>query len=297
MFGDLYLWRQVFILVTGLCYSVNVGIMLSFPSVLTPALVSSNGTDIHATSEQASWIAAINGIAGMFGFFILSPILQMLGRKVVHMSCNSLLLIGWIIFPLANNITALFAARIIQGLAIGGIYIHGMIICEYVNSKRRGYFMTIKKASIATGTLVCHSMSLFWDWRQISTYSVILPTVSIILTFFWPESPSYLAMKGRFEECEKSFLWLHGRSNLNELHHLISMQKERIKNHKPEKTYKTLLKKDFLKPLLVVSLLTLLLDIAETKGKTLQQIEDEIKGVKNNKFAVETDALLYIDSK
>ncbi|KAJ8707466.1 hypothetical protein PYW08_010718 [Mythimna loreyi] len=138
MLGDIYFWRQVFILTTGLFFSISVGMMISFPSVLTPALVSSNSTEIRATSNQASWIAAINGFAGMCGFFILSPILQMLGRKVVHIICNLFILIGWIIFPLANNIRVLFLARIIQGFAIGGIYIHGMIVCEYVDSKRRG---------------------------------------------------------------------------------------------------------------------------------------------------------------
>lgn len=121
--------------------------------------------------------------------------------------------------------------------------------------------MTTKKVFIAVGTLTCHSMSLFWDWRQISTFAIMLPTVAIILTLFWPESPSYLAMKGRFEDCRTSYIWLNGRSKLNELHHLISTHTERIKNRKPEKTYKCLLKKDFLKPLAVVSILTLVLDL------------------------------------
>ncbi|XP_063897951.1 facilitated trehalose transporter Tret1 [Helicoverpa armigera] len=259
--GDLYFWRQAFILTTGLFYSASVGIMLAYPSVLSPALVSSNGTDIKASSEQASWIAASNGFAGLFGFFILSPILQTFGRKIVHISCNLLLLIGWMIFPLANSIPLLYAARIVQGLAIGGIYINSMIICEYVDSKRRGYFLTLKKVSIAVGTLICHSMSLYWDWRQIATFAIIPPTVAVILTFFWPESPSFLAMKGRFEECEESFIWLNGPTNLRELHHLQLSQMETVKPGHSEKHYKFLFRKEFIKPLVIVSLLTLLLDL------------------------------------
>ena len=121
--------------------------------------------------------------------------------------------------------------------------------------------MTTKKVCIAIGTLTCHTMSLFWEWRQISKFAIVLPTFAIILTLLWPESPSHLAMKGRFQECTESFIWLHGRSNLSELHHLISTQIERIKNRKPDKAYKLLLKKDFLKPLGIVSILTLVLDL------------------------------------
>ncbi|KAH9643911.1 hypothetical protein HF086_016461, partial [Spodoptera exigua] len=230
--------------------------MLAFPSVLTPALVS-NSSDIIATPDQASWIAACNGLAGMCGFFILSPILQISGRKLAHISCNLPLLIGWVILTLANSIQALFAARIIQGLAIGGIYINSIIIGEYVDFRRRGCFLTIKKIAIGVGILVCHSSSLFLDWRQISMFAICLPTIGVILTLFWPESPSYLAMKGRFEECERSFIWLHGHSNLKELEHILSNQ---MKN-KPETSFRFLIKKDFLKPILIVSLLTLLLDL------------------------------------
>lgn len=121
--------------------------------------------------------------------------------------------------------------------------------------------MTLKKVAIAVGTLTCHSMSLICDWRQISTYTISLPIIAIILTSFWPESPSYLAMKGRFRDCKESFLWLNGESNLSELNHLITTHMERMKIRKPENRCKSLLKKDFLKPLAIVSLLTLVIDL------------------------------------
>uniref|UniRef100_A0A2A4JMT5 Major facilitator superfamily (MFS) profile domain-containing protein n=1 Tax=Heliothis virescens TaxID=7102 RepID=A0A2A4JMT5_HELVI len=66
--GDVYFWRQAFILTTGLFYSASVGIMLAYPSVLSPALVSSKGTDIKASSEEASWIDS-TGVGGTYGIY------------------------------------------------------------------------------------------------------------------------------------------------------------------------------------------------------------------------------------
>lgn len=197
----------------------------------------------------------------MFGFFILSPIFQIYGRKVVNICFNGFLFIGWILFSQAESIFSLFAARIIQGLAIGGIYLNSMIISEYSDPKRRGYFTTLKKVSIATGTLMCHGSSLFWNWKQIASSAIILSVIPLILTLFWPESPSFLAMKGRFEECEESFVWLHGASNMKELEVLLSSQMEKIKSTNVAHFYNQFFKKDFVKPFIIVSILTLLLDL------------------------------------
>lgn len=49
--------------------------------------------------------------------------------------------------------------------------------------------------------------------------------------FYWPESPSWLALKGRFEECAESHHWLKGYDSESEkeLKSLINSQKEYIK--------------------------------------------------------------------
>ncbi|XP_075987161.1 facilitated trehalose transporter Tret1-like [Anticarsia gemmatalis] len=256
--ADLYFWRQFFILSTGLFNAVCVGFLLSFPSVLNPALLAPDTTDIRATPNQASWLAAVNGFTGMIGFLVLSPIMQIYGRKVVHICTNIPLIVGWVIFSLANSMEALFAARICQGFAMGSIYINSMIISEYSDAKRRGYFVIIKKVALAFGILMCHSSSLFWGWRQIAAFAAMLPTIALVMTYFWPESPHYLALKGRFEESEKSFVWLHGGSNMKELHLLLSSQ---INRSSTEAWYKPLFRKHFLKPCLIVAILTLLMNL------------------------------------
>ncbi|XP_072946007.1 facilitated trehalose transporter Tret1-like isoform X2 [Epargyreus clarus] len=243
--------------------------MVSFPAVLNPSIMAPNGT-IHATSDEASWIAASNGITGIFGFFFLSPLFQKFGRKYVNFGVNVVQLIGWIIFVFADTILELLSARMMQGVVVGSYFITAITVTEYCDPKRRGYFMSMKKISQAMGSLACHSLALVVNWRYISAFAAVPLIISAIMILFWPESPAFLAMKGRFEECEKSFIWAHGNSieKQKELKDLINAQAERLERKKNmptkrlllAKLFKKLIRKDFLKPFLIVSLLTIAID-------------------------------------
>ncbi|XP_068624748.1 facilitated trehalose transporter Tret1-like [Battus philenor] len=261
--------RQIFVLLVACLYALSAGVMVAFPSVLNPTIVSPNSTDIKATSSQASWIASINGISGIASFFILSPIFQAFGRKVANITLNVILFVGWVTLYMASSVPMLFLGRAIQGLCIGGVFINGVTLSEYSSPQRRGYFMTIKKVLVGFGSLTCHSLALIFSWRQIAAISIIPVAIAIILILLWPESPAFLAMKGRFEECEKAFVWLYGSSlrSKKELKELIKAQADRLEREKTSNNQskirnllKTLRKKEILKACLIVTLLTLCID-------------------------------------
>ncbi|XP_069362720.1 probable metabolite transport protein CsbC isoform X2 [Maniola hyperantus] len=202
----------------------------------------------------------------MLGFFMVPFLMQTLGRKTVHIVLNLSVSIGFLIFALAQSVPVLFVAKVTQGLALCGVYVTSIILGEYSHPKRRGYFMTLKKCSVAIGSLMCHSMALCWTWRQIAAFAIIPHIIAILVTLMWRESPSFLAFNGRYDECDKSHTWLHGDSPKQkiELEDLIATQMERREQAKNKKNLKTvikkLLKKDFMKPFIIASVLTLLVD-------------------------------------
>ncbi|XP_045779917.1 facilitated trehalose transporter Tret1-like isoform X2 [Maniola jurtina] len=240
--------------------------MLSFPAVLHPAILSPNSTGIRATPDQTSSIAASHGVTGMIGFFMVPFLMQTLGRKTVHIGLNLLVSTGFLIFALAQSVPVLFVAKAIQGLALCGVYVTSIMLGEYSHPKRRGYFMTLKKCSVAIGSLMCHSMALCWTWRQIAAFAILPHIIAILMTLMWPESPAFLALNGRYDECSKSHTWLHGDSpkHKTELEELIATQMERRELAKKKKSLKALikknLKKDFMKPFVIASILTMLVD-------------------------------------
>ncbi|XP_045779915.1 facilitated trehalose transporter Tret1-like [Maniola jurtina] len=265
-FSDVYFWRQVLVLIGSCMLSVGTGFMLSFPSVLNPSILSPNSTGIHATQDQASWIASSNGISGVFGFCMVPYIMQIYGRKSVHIGLNFFAGLGFLIFSLASNVPCLYAARIMQGVSMCAVYISTLILGEYAHPKRRGYFVTVKKFTVAIGSLMCHSLGMFWTWKQIAAFATIPYTFGVFSTFLWPESPSFLALIEKYDECKKSHNWLFGDGarSRKELEDLISTQKE-VRNQRKNKenlrfVIRKLLKKEFMKPFLIVSLLTMIID-------------------------------------
>ncbi|XP_039761292.1 facilitated trehalose transporter Tret1-like [Pararge aegeria] len=264
--GDVYFWRQSVVLTADCMHSIGTGFMLSFPAVLQPAILSLNSTGIHATLDQASWVAASHGLAGIVGFLMVPHLMQTLGRKVVHIGINVFASVGFLIFALARSVPALYIARITQGLTLCGVYVTPIMLGEYSHPKRRGYFITLKKCSVAIGSLMCHTMDLCWTWKQIAAFAIAPHIASIAMTFIWPESPAFLALNGRYDECDKSHTWLHGDSpkNKKELEDLIATQMERREQAKKKCNLKNvmrkMLEKDFLKPFIIAALLTMIVD-------------------------------------
>ncbi|XP_013148870.1 PREDICTED: monosaccharide-sensing protein 1-like [Papilio polytes] len=286
---DKFWFRQIFVLLVACLHSLSAGVMVAFPSVLNPALLSPNSTDITADRNQASWIASINGLSGIVGFFILSPIFQSFGRKAVNITLNVVMFVGWITLATASNVTMLFIARAIQGLTVGGVFIAAVTLSEYSTPRRRGYFMTLKKISIGLGSLTCHTLALFCTWRQIAGICVIPISLAILFVLLWPESPSYLAMKGRFDECEKAFIWLNGNSleSKMELKELINAQMEQHELKKKtqnlsqvKKFFIQLNNREMLKACFIVALVTLCIDACGRYFLLayLTQILEEITG-------------------
>ncbi|CAG4962134.1 unnamed protein product [Colias eurytheme] len=266
--SDIYFWRQVLVALGDCLHSFGIGFMLSFSSVLNPAILSPNSTDIRVSAEDASWISASLGFAGTVGYCFIPFIFQSYGRKTVLIGLNISVVVGFLIFYFAKSATALFVGKFFQGIATCGVTITVIIMAEYSDPKRRGYFTTIKKCTVALGSLICHSLYFTWTWRQISLLACLPFCLSTIDILFWPESPDFLAMKGRYNECSESHSWLFGDStkaskNLNDLISAQVRRKDKKKKNAMEIVMRILgkfVRKDFMMPFIIVTLLTVIIE-------------------------------------
>nr|XP_032525019.1 facilitated trehalose transporter Tret1-like [Danaus plexippus plexippus] len=246
------------------------GMVLSYPSVILPALLSPNSI-IKAEFHEASWVASCIGIASIPGFLSSSFLMEMYGRKKAHVAVLIPGIVGWLIIYFATSIPVLLCGRCLCGFAVGAtISLGAIVIGEYTSPKNRGIFLNLKTAAVCLGNMAVHILAHFLNWNTIALIAVIPLMLALLIILTWPESPSWLASKRRFDESQKSFYWLRGNGKraILEMEDLLRTQKEKLSQY-PEHVDSSNMIMDFIgkfkdrsfvKPLIIVCFAGLLLE-------------------------------------
>ncbi|CAH0731693.1 unnamed protein product, partial [Brenthis ino] len=248
------------------------GCVIGFSAVLIPALRRPE-SHIQVTPSQESWIASIIGFALIVGNFIITPLMDTIGRKKSHLLTILPIFIGWYLLLLVNSVAGLIAARFLQGVAMGMLGPLGSIIIgEMTDPRNRGAFLTSVSLSLTMGVMTTHALGIYFSWQQnVLICSFITFTSLVLIIYYNPESPSWLIAKGRYEEGEEIFFWLRGRDSVQEaeLENMIAAQKMQRKSSLIEEKQSlkvkvkgffsylrnTSKKPEFYKPIIIMSML------------------------------------------
>lgn len=117
---------------------------------------------------------------------------------------------------------------VMNGINMGSHFtVSVMIITECTSPKHRGFFLTVKSASLFWGVLMSNAIGTFFHWKNIGIAGIICSSYGLLIAFIMPESPFWLATKHRFEKCSSSHRWLLGEDKQSEadLEKLINIQK------------------------------------------------------------------------
>lgn len=114
--------------------------------------------------------------------------------------------------------------------------------------------------SIALGVLAVHTVGSFMTWRMSAAVCTAIALVNLLIVFFSPESPSWLAAKGKYDDSMKVFRWLRGDEEEEELKEMIkasaAIRDSEVKTKESKsiikKLYTTLKKKEFYKPVIIM---------------------------------------------
>ncbi|XP_072946673.1 facilitated trehalose transporter Tret1-like [Epargyreus clarus] len=192
---------------TGLCTGA--------PTVFIPQIRRENSTDV-IDDDLASWLYSISNITALPWLLIIPFLTQYFGRKPLYtLACISILAVFIIMF-FSGRAHQILYANIIQGFAnASNVTIMVLIVIEYSSPKYRGVLSNITTANFYWGMWTSNAIGTFFYWK----YIAVLGIISSIYTFsvlFYPESPYWLASKGRHKECKASFRWLHGSTEESE---------------------------------------------------------------------------------
>ncbi|XP_068624634.1 facilitated trehalose transporter Tret1-like [Battus philenor] len=197
------------------------GCIIGFPAILLSQL-RERDSEITLTEDEGSWIASVLGITILIGNFMTPPLMERFGRKPAHLAVTLPILAGWVTIIFAGGFKALIIGRILQGLSFGMILPLGSVLVgEYTSPKNRGGFLMTVSWAQTFGIFFVHLIGSLISWRKTGIVCIVFSLGSLLMILYSPESPSWLASRGRYDECKKVFRWLRGDDEDEELEKMI----------------------------------------------------------------------------
>ncbi|XP_013168888.1 PREDICTED: facilitated trehalose transporter Tret1-like [Papilio xuthus] len=259
-------FRQLVAVSGVVLYMIGTGANIAYPGVLLQQLRLPDSV-MHLTPEHESWIASILGLALISGILVAPFSLQKLGRKLTNQLSTLPAMGGWALLVASKGPAAILASRSLQGFAMGlQAAAAPVTIAEYSSPKYRGAFLATIAFSFATGMLVAHIFGTLLYWRTAAVACGSFYFFSLILISISPETPPYLAAKGKNNECRKSFRWFRGNdeNSQKELEVLLNSQKKKLTPKVAKFTFyrQMITKPEFYKPTVIMMFMFVLFQIS-----------------------------------
>ncbi|CDK26983.1 unnamed protein product [Kuraishia capsulata CBS 1993] len=183
-----------------------------------------------SSTLQGGITAAMSG-GSLVGALLAAFVSDRLGRRTaIQFSCI-LWIIGSIICCAAQNVAMLIVGRVINGLCVGVTSSQVPVyLAEIAKREIRGKVMAIQQWSIEWGILILYYIGYGCSFIK-GTASFRIPwgvqMVPAVLLFIlipmFPESPRWLAGKGRWDECHEILANVHAKGDLDDLVVLAEM--------------------------------------------------------------------------
>ena len=153
-------------------------------------------------------LVASAGFVGMFfGAAISGRLADRYGRRVVFSATLVLFSVGALLSALAPTYETLLLARVVAGLGLGGeLPVAATLVSEFSPRMQRGRMIVLLESFWAYGTLVAGLIAIFvvpsYGWRWAFAVGAIPALYAAYLRTALPESPRYLAERGRAAEAD-----------------------------------------------------------------------------------------------
>lgn len=168
-----------------------------------PQLVS----EWKLSPTEVGMIIAAGYVGQLFGAVIFGSLAEKFGRLkilfftiVLFVSMDVACLFAW-------SGAAMMAFRFMQGVGTGGeVPVASAYINEFIGAEKRGRFFLLYEVIFPIGLMFAGMAGYFlvplYGWKAMFIVGLVPSVLTIPLRWFMPESPRWLASKGRFAEAD-----------------------------------------------------------------------------------------------
>ncbi|XP_022979774.1 sugar transporter ERD6-like 16 isoform X1 [Cucurbita maxima] len=169
--------------------------------------------DLNLSLSEYSMFGSILTIGAMFGAVTSGRIADYIGRKGAMRMSAYFCIIGWIAIYLSEESLSLDIGRVLTGYGIGVFsYVVPIFIAEIAPKNLRGRLTTLNQLLIVTGSSVAFLLGTIVTWRTLALSGLIPCTTLLVVLFFVPESPRWLAKVGQEKEFLSALQRLRGKN-------------------------------------------------------------------------------------
>jgi MFS transporter, putative metabolite:H+ symporter len=159
------------------------------------------------TPTEVGLIISAGYIGQLFGAVIFGSVAEKIGRLktlfitiVLFVSMDISCLFAW-------SAASMMVFRFLQGVGTGGeVPVASAYINEFIGAEKRGRFFLLYEVIFPIGLMFAGMAGYFlvpiYGWRAMFVVGLVPSVLTIPLRWFMPESPRWLASKGRIAEAD-----------------------------------------------------------------------------------------------
>ena len=196
------------------------GFLMGFDASVISGVVGFIEVEFSLTKIQVGWSVSSLALTATFAMMISGPLSDRIGRRPVLRIAATLFAVSAIASAFAPSFAWLVFARMLGGLGVGAaLIIAPMYIAEMAPPESRGRLVSFNQLNIVIGISVAFFSNYLiltlgesgapwtqaiglgeWNWRWMLGIETLPALLYLLALLFVPESPRWMAMRGRDDE-------------------------------------------------------------------------------------------------
>lgn len=203
------LFPQILASVLAASFHIGNGISLAYSAVLIAQLQEPD-SPIKATKTENSWMASVLIVVAPPASLISGLIMDHLGRLNCIKIAGIPGVIGWSMIALAKDVNTIIIGRLLVGISSAWGTSPGIVyITEIASSNLRMSLMAIAPAYVSLGMVLTYFLGWYLHWRTLAWICNIFIVIPCLVCIIIHESPSWLILRGKYDQAKKSLEWIH----------------------------------------------------------------------------------------